>query len=189
MARLTTLTRDAGQLLAGLLPRGPAWDPRQPFLSAMLDGLNEVILEVYNRVVTLLRESDPRTTSELLAEWLAAFGLPEAGETLPATEDGQRALLVGKVTAQGGQSRDYFIQVIRTILDDDAAVVTITERPYGGVTAAWVSDAWDDVVGIPLQFHWWVEVPVGPSDPQWEAIERILALTKPAHTVVTLIEA
>lgn len=189
MAQLTRLTKAAGLLLAPLLPAGPAWDLLQPFLRAVLDGVNGAVIDAYNRVLDLLKESDPRTASETLPEWLTAWGLPEEGEALPTSEEGQRGLLVGKVTAQGGQSREYYIQVVRTILADDAAVVTITERPYGGVFSAWVSDAWDEVVGTPLMHHWWVEVPVSPSDPEWEAIELILGLTKPAHTVVTLIEA
>ena len=189
MARLIGLTKSGTPaILADLLPRGPVWDRRQGFLGALLAGLNEVVIEVYNRMLDLIDESDPRTTSELLGEWLTAFGLPEQGQTLPTTEEGQRALLVGKVTAQGGQSRDYSIQVVRTILDDDAAVVTITERPYGPVFSAWVSDAWDDVVGTPLMHHWWVTVPIADTDPRWDAIERVLALTKPAHTVVTLVD-
>lgn len=189
MARLIGLTKSGTPaILADLLPRGPVWDRRQGFLGALLAGLNEGMLELYNRIIDLIDESDPRTTSELLGAWLTAFGLPEHGQALPATEEGQRALLVGKVTAQGGQSRDYFIQVVRTILDDDAAVVTITERPYGPVFAAWTGSAWDDVVGTPLMHHWWVTVPIADTDPKWDAIEIVLNAAKPAHTVVTLVD-
>jgi len=190
VAILIELTKSAGvELLAGLLPRGPAWDSRQPFLAELLEALDTALMEAYNRIVDMLKEADPRLATQTLAAWLTAWGLPATGESLPVTTEGQRALLVGKVTAQGGQSREYYLQVVRTILDDDAAVVTITERPYGAVFAAWVSDAWDLVVGVPLMHHWWVSVPIGPASPKWAAIESILDLTRPAHTVVTLVEA
>lgn len=188
MAKLTRLTKDAGLLLAPLLPSGPAWDALQPFLRAVLSGANGAVLAAYNRVLDLLKEADPRTAVETLPEWLEAWGLPEDGEALPTSEEGQRGLLVGKVTAQGGQARAYYRQVVRTILGDDEAEVIITERPYGTVFSAWVSDAWDDVVGRPLMHHWWVTLPIPDTDPRWDAIEIVLNATKPAHTVVTLVD-
>lgn len=190
MAKLIGLTKSgAPRILSGLLPRGPAWDRLQPFLAALIDGFNEVVIEAYNRMLDVIDEADPRTATETLSAWLETWGIPAVGESLPATTEGQRALLVGKVTSQGGQSTAYYEQVVRTILDDEDAVVTITERPYGGVFAAWVSDAWDTVTSTYHQHHWWVEVPIADTDPKWAAIEAVLALTKPAHTVVTVVEA
>jgi len=188
VAKLTRLTKDAGLLLAPLLPSGPAWDALQPFLRAVLSGANGAVLAAYNRVLDLLKEADPRTAVETLPEWLEAWGLAGGGGAPPASEEGQRGLLVGKVTAQGGQARAYYRQVVRTILGDDEAEVIITERPYGQVFSAWVSNAWEPLVSTRHMHHWWVTVPIAPSDPKWAAIEAVLDMTKPAHTVVTVVD-
>ena len=64
--------------LAALLPTGPAW-PRE--YDSTLDGaarrpVAQIWGDVDGRAADLLEiESDPRTTTELLPDWEAAYGL------------------------------------------------------------------------------------------------------------------
>lgn len=61
-----------------------------------------------NRSNVLCRdETRPDTTSELLPEWEAAFGLPEGGYKPTSLAD-RRAVVKVKRYAQGGQSKPYF---------------------------------------------------------------------------------
>ena len=200
MALLKTLADQVPywNMLFELLPRGPIWarsDDRDSInhfssfsaLEAFLYAVAEELRLVHNRLVDLLAESDPRTADELLPEWLTTWGLPDPGLTMPATDDGKRALLAGKVAAQGGQSRDYFIRVARTVLGDTQDDVTIVERPWGSVFRAWTGHAWDRVNGIETAHHWWVYLPATATEAQADAIEALFEAFKPAHTVVTVV--
>jgi uncharacterized protein YmfQ (DUF2313 family) len=104
---------DYAQALAALLPRGLAW-PRNPATTLMsgVRGLAEVFGFVDSRAADLLeRESDPRSTLELLPDWERNWALPE--ECFPPTLTiGQRqAMLVFKMTLLGAQSRFFFMEV------------------------------------------------------------------------------
>jgi uncharacterized protein YmfQ (DUF2313 family) len=166
------------RMLAKLLPRGPIWDlVSQAGLLALVDGLAAELKRVHNRLVDARAEADPRTTDELLDEWLTAWDVD--GTT--------NADLVAKVTATGGQSRAYFIRVVRAILGDEDAEVTITERPYGRTFRAWSGKAWDPVNGTPAEFYWRVTVPYGTDADTVDIIEAALERTKPAHTIVEVV--
>lgn len=75
--------------------------------SRLLMGAAGELSRVHNRLNDLFRESRPSTTTELLSEWEAEYGLPEFGYLPASTEDRQAALL-GKYNATGGASRGYF---------------------------------------------------------------------------------
>lgn len=64
--------------LQALLPPGSAW-PRdeEATITHILRALAVMLAEAEERTATLLQESDPRTTLELLPEWEAWAGLPD----------------------------------------------------------------------------------------------------------------
>ena len=97
-----------------LLPRGQVWvRDRGRLIIQVCAGLARYWGHVDGRAADLLeRESDPQRTIELLPEWERAFGLPD--ECFPeATTFGERQrMLVTKITWQGGQSRQYFIDIV-----------------------------------------------------------------------------
>jgi uncharacterized protein YmfQ (DUF2313 family) len=111
-------TRHPGEDFAegyqALMPKGQAWArDLRAVLRRTSDGLAWFWGYVDGRVADLLlRESDPQQTVELLPEWETAFGLPD--ECFPETQTiGERQkMLVQKMTWQGGQSRQYFIDVM-----------------------------------------------------------------------------
>ena len=101
------------QALQNLLPSGPAW-PRDPDtvlnleLAAVADGL----AALHARAGVLSEtESDPSQTTELLADWESAFGLPDPCTPLNATVAQRRAALLAKIVALGGATPAYFISV------------------------------------------------------------------------------
>lgn len=197
MARLTPLTHGTvayRDMLAALLPRGPIWQiDTQTELRALLAGLQSEFARFHGRMLDVLDEADPRTTSELLPEWIAAWALPSPCGTLPATEDAQRAMLATKVAARGGQSAAYFIALAYAALapaylESGLAWVTIEPRPYGAVFRAWESAAWDPANGLASAHHWRMHLPAAESGSDAAAvIECLIGHWKPAHTHVSFV--
>jgi uncharacterized protein YmfQ (DUF2313 family) len=100
--------------LFALLPRGRAW-ARQltSTLGRVVDALARFWGYVDGRAADLLqRESDPQRTVELLPEWEHAFGLPDPCFPESNTIGERQRMLVTKITWMGGQSRQYFIDVM-----------------------------------------------------------------------------
>lgn len=138
--------------LQGLLPPGPAW-PSDPdaILTHLLQALADEAARVDNRAVQLIEEADPRTTSELLADWERVAGLPDpcvvaAGVTQSTAQ--RRAALLARLTTLGGQSAAYFIALAAAL----GYAVTITEFH--------LHDVLDDIdyplYAAPWQFAWQV---------------------------------
>lgn len=66
------------RLLSALLPPGPAWSARDPAIAGAAPSLTRV----HQRADALMRELDPRTTTELINRWERLCGLPD--ECIPA---------------------------------------------------------------------------------------------------------
>ena len=67
---------------------------------------------VDGRAADLLeRESDPRQTVELLPDWERNWGLPDPCYEAPQTIGERQLALVMRMTMQGAQSREFFIDV------------------------------------------------------------------------------
>ena len=99
---------------AKLLPQGIAW-PRESdsVLMKVCRGLANFYGFVDSRAGDLLeRESDPRKTIELLPEWERAWGLPNACFISATTIAERQKLLVLWMTWLGGQSRQYFTDLM-----------------------------------------------------------------------------
>ena len=109
-----------------LLPQGQAW-PKHSLESTLwqvCDGLNEYWGFVDGRAADLLeRESDPRSTIELLPDWERNWGLPDPCYTAPQSIGQRQLALVMRMTMQGAQSREFFINVAAQI----GYSITITE--------------------------------------------------------------
>lgn len=125
---------DYAEAFSGLLPQGAAW-PRElgSVLMRFVAGLAAAWARVDGRAADLLeRESDPRSTLEMLDSWEAAFGLPDPCVVEPLTVADRRTALLQRMTTEGGQSRAYFIAVAAAL----GYTITITEyAPYmGGIS-------------------------------------------------------
>ena len=108
--------RDAGayaEAIAGELPTGAAW-PRDPDgdLMRWVDGCAGVWGDVSGRAADLLvTETDPRFAFAMLPDWERAFGLPDPCVAEPLTLADRHKALLTRMTAQGGQSRAFFLAV------------------------------------------------------------------------------
>jgi uncharacterized protein YmfQ (DUF2313 family) len=179
-----------------LLPRGPAWDAAttrtraasQPALGAFVAGSAAEPRRLHNRFVDLIAEADPRTTSEMLEDWIEAWGLPSPCGTLPATDAEKRAQLATKWAARGGQSRAYYIGLVYLAISNGADYlasglewVYIDEQPYGVPFRVGTGAVGDPLNGEGAQFYWTIHMPAGEDG---TLVECLIEHYKPAHTVV-----
>ncbi len=154
---------DYAEAFAQLLPRGVAW-PREPdtALMAFVLGLSEIWgAPVDSRAADLLeRETDPRFTVEMLADWERNWGLPDPCffGTQQSIEQ-RRAILLLKMTLLGSQSRQFFIDIAKLLGYD----ITITEyAPFmAGVSQAGDTRPMPIDADNPLHgdFRWYIGEP------------------------------
>lgn len=181
--------------LQALLPSGPAWPKDDDAtLTRVLGALAAELARVDGRAQRLVEEADPRTTSELLADWERIAGLPDpcvvaAGQAQSVAQ--RRAALIARLTMLGSQSKAYFIALAASL----GYTITITEfHPFrAGQSRS------GDPVATNWQFAWQVNAPLNTvvpfrsgnavaGDPinAWgnKALECVLTRFKPAHTAV-----
>lgn len=177
-----------------LLPPGQAF-PREPGtnIDALLDGLSVELARVDAHGTRLVPEANPLTTSELLADWERAAGLPDkCAGTLEETIQGRRNALVAKLSGTGGQSPSYFIGLAQAL----GYTISIQEfRPFRAGRSA----AGDSLTNGDWVFTWMVHAPsvtiiafragrsaAGEPLRSWgnSALECKLNQLKPAHTIL-----
>jgi uncharacterized protein YmfQ (DUF2313 family) len=120
---------DYADAMQALLPRGQAW-PRHlnSVLMQVVTGLTRIWGDFEIRASKLLEvESDPRITIELLPDWERNWGLPDPCYTAPTSLDERHLALMTRMTIEGWQSREFFIELAASI----GYAITITEfRPF-----------------------------------------------------------
>lgn len=177
-----------------LLPPGQAF-PREPGtnIDALLDGLSIELARVDTHGTRLVPEANPLTTSDLLADWERAVGLPDkCAETLDDTLQGRRNALVAKLSSTGGQSPAYFIGIAKAL----GYTISIEEfRPF----RAGRSSAGDALTNGDWAFTWMVHASsvtviafragqsaAGEPLRSWgnDSLECKLNQLKPAHTIL-----
>ena len=179
------------QALQQLLPPGAVW-PREDgaVLTGLLGAFAEGAARIDRRMDDLLEESDPRSALEMLPDWETFVGLPDLCVGMPETLAQRRAAVVARLTARGGNSRAYFINLAKAL----GFEITITE--YGPFTC---ESGCDDPLGDEdWRFVWQVNAPAttffeftceSPCDEPlraWgnAALECAITRRKPAHTTV-----
>lgn len=181
--------------LRALLPPGRLWDSlRQDgsLADALIAALAQEFARVDGRSQALIDETDPRSVSELLADWEAFAGLPDACTGSLSTVGGRRGALLSRLTARGGQSQSYFVALAEQL----GYTVTITEYrpPYAGLATVGDALTYGDWV-----FAWTVNAPqttvsdavvnaasAGEPLRSWgvQALECIIRRRRPAQTTV-----
>lgn len=83
----------------------------------VVDGLAQIWGEpVDERAADLLEtESDPRIALDMLDEWEAAFGLPDACLAESLARPDRHDALLQRMTEEGGQSRAYFVALATSL--------------------------------------------------------------------------
>jgi len=94
--------------LQQLLPPGVIWtrDPDRR-LTLLLQGIADEVVRAHNYVTTGFEEADPQTTTNLIAEWERACGLPEFG-VFPVLIADRRHVLIVKLRNVGGASEPHW---------------------------------------------------------------------------------
>lgn len=98
------------ELLKLLLPE--PYDRHGVRLSADIGAQGARLDEFQAVAARLVEELDPRSTTTLLPEWEAAYGLPGNSLIDAVTVQDRRTALVGKINATGGLSKPYFTSVL-----------------------------------------------------------------------------
>jgi len=165
------------QQLDQLLPPGLLWT-RRPGSNRekLLTAIAAESARFEELTLALIDEADPRTTSDLLDEWEAYVGLPDpcVPTSITFTDDERRAQIVARLNANGGQSRQFFIDLAAAI----GFTITITEFTTFQVG---ISGAGDPVGGETWVYAWQVNTATDARSPILECLFHRLA---PAHTVV-----
>ncbi len=186
MEAINATADDYGQQLHALRPPGPAMVKQDE----ILDGLGEEFARAHNRLNDLLRESDPRTTYELLTDWENAAGLPDECCGSDATYEQRIVALVNRILGAGTPTPQYFIDLAAR----SGYVITITEFDPHTVESS-VEDPLDPEE---IVFVWQVNAPeetvteitvesdVETALASWgnDILECIMNKAKPAHTFV-----
>jgi len=178
-------------MLQNLLPRGAAWTrERTARLTQLLQGMADELARIDARGDSLISEALPDTTLELLDGWETVAGLSGECTGPLETVSLRRDALIMRLTAVGGQSRQYFIDLADTL----GFEITIDEfRPFtvGSV-------AGDSLTGGDWIYAWRVNAPettvrefaagsyAGEALSTWgnDLLECAISRVKPAHTIL-----
>ena len=174
-----------------LVPPGPAWSASDPAIAGAAPSLTRV----HQRADALMRELDPRTTTELINRWERLCGLPD--ECIPAgtqTLRQRQQRLDAKVNLAGGINEDFYLAQLAALGRPDA---TITRYDKSTFTC---SSACTDAVNAPeWRYYWQVNMPAATNttwmtcgDPCDSAlriwgdtvVECVLNKLCPSHTYV-----
>jgi len=172
----------------------------------LVAGLAEVWgARVDSRAADLLeRESDPRSTIELLEDWERMAGLPDTCVAEPLTIGDRQRALVARLTMLGGQSRAFFIGLAASL----GYEIRITEHAPFMAGTSQVGDTRDEsgdfrweIGPVEVRYYWnihlaaarltWFRAGVGQAgvDPHLRIslatdLECLIRRFKPAHTEV-----
>ena len=137
-----------------LLPRGRVWHRGWGTLQAQyLITLMPTWATLHARLNRLIPEIFPCSTYELLPEWEASLGLPDAciGELDSIAQ--RQGAVCAKFTARGGQSVDYFIALAA------AAGYQISIEQFAPFRAS-VSHAGDPLNSQDWSYAWQINAPI-----------------------------
>lgn len=176
-----------------LLPEGPVW-------SRDLDSMQTRVLKVPAEMMAridakaqgLIAEVDPRAAKDLLEDWERNYGLPDECTSLAATPEDRRRRLYQKVVWQGGQSKQFFVDLVESLGYPGSMVTEF--RPFRAnskCNAGLNQNGW--------RFAWRITVPskttvrkftaISPCNSplqRWgdDTLACILSAYKPAHTIL-----
>lgn len=157
-----------------LLPKGRAWRVTpDTVMGKLLAAFAEGAAAFDQRLLDLIEEADPRTTTEMVDAWERFVGLPDGCTGALTDIDDRRAAIWQKLTSQGGQSRSYFIEVAARL----GYVVTI--QVFEPLYCTGLCDG--TVFDESWRFVWQVTVAGADSAP---VLECVLSRLRPAETVV-----
>lgn len=166
--------------LQGLLPSGRAWnrDPNSN-LSKVLKSITDELAIVDYRATNILDEVDPRGAIELIQEHENDLGLPDELYSIGTSLPDRQASALAKLTAKGGNSKQYFIDLAADVFDMTISISFFTPF-WSGMGCS--GDPCGDQQNI---FYWKVSTYFDVLHEKYrDAMIRVFELLKPAHTVI-----
>ncbi len=174
-----------------LLPAGDAWPrDKDATLTKLLRAFADGWAAIHQRVLDLLRERDPRTAAELLADWETECGLPDPCTGQSESTDERRARVHARLTARGGQSRGYFKRLAQALGYDvtieEFRVLTCEDPSDGGLNPFPWPRAWVVHAGAQLVRELACDGTCAEPLRTWgdQALECTIRRYAPAHTTV-----
>ncbi|EFB1549629.1 DUF2313 domain-containing protein [Escherichia coli] len=174
-----------------LVPPGPAWSASDPAIAGAAPSLTRV----HQRADALMRELDPRTTTELINRWERLCGLPD--ECIPTgtqTLRQRQQRLDAKVNLAGGINENFYLAQLAALGRPDANITRYDKSTFT------CSSACTDAVNAPeWRYYWQVNMPAATNttwmtcgDPCDSAlrfwgdtvVECVLNKLCPSHTYV-----
>ncbi len=167
-----------GRALAALLPPGRLWRliPGASTITALLAGCADELERVEQRALDLLRESDPRTASQLLPEFERELALAEA----PTLEE-RRARVVAQVIREQGFRPVDFQTALAPLLGLDPGDIVVIER-----SRAFVITLGDD---REIYRFFIFRDPGLPGTYFLASAQELVTAMAPSHTIGTVIES
>lgn len=180
--------------LAQLLPQGAAWPREQDtVLANLVSALAQDPARLDAAMHALLTELDPSQALLMLEEWERVCGLPDECSQPGETIAERREAIVAKLSAQGGQTPEYFAE-LATLLA--GAPCTVREyRPFRAGRSAvgdalsngdWVHTFTIHAPETPIRHFRTGQSATGEALRKWgnERLECTLKRLAPAHTIV-----
>lgn len=113
MGTIGSSADDYKKTMIALAPKGDCWPTEEDANWVKLwEALAQEYARVDARAVDLYNEAFPDTADELLANWERIVGLPDAFSNPDATLEERRADVLFKLRARGGQSAEYYEDLI-----------------------------------------------------------------------------
>lgn len=178
---------------------GLAWRRETGLIDSLNLSVAGELVRIDGSKDALISEADPRTTTELIAEWEADYGLPDECTPLAATLEERRLALITKIITNGemtprwyqrlvenmGYDVDDLIEWTPLIVGEDLTTGSMTE-PELAARFCW---GWTTYGINPHMFECGVSIcrdPLGNYENDWEVVCRLNKL-KPSHTQVVFI--
>jgi uncharacterized protein YmfQ (DUF2313 family) len=182
--------------IKGLFPKGKAFK----FLSdkSLNSTVKAIALPFYrvdNRAKELIEEMNPLFTLELLPEWERVLGLPNScSATEDVTIQERRFQVLSKLSIQGGQSKQFYINLIKSlgfnieIKEHSPFVAGSSAGDDLANTTDW-QFTWDVVVLEAAVYYFVAGSSAGESLRVFrnEIVQCFINQMKPAHTFVRFI--
>lgn len=177
--------------LKKLSPRGRLWQAILPKnFGEVLAVIATELARIDARAEALIKESDPRTVNELLADWEKSYGLPESCTQTAQTVQERIDALVAKVDMDGSLSIPFYIWLAKTIGYDITIETFKPWRVTNRVNQRLYGLNWRYVYRINAPAttikRWTVTSRINEPLAKWgyDDLECLMRRLKPAHMIV-----
>lgn len=185
------LTAQYRQMLAALLPRGPAWDNDD----LLLAGLAPSLSSAHGRADALMLEADPRSVTELIDRYEQISGLPDS--CAPAgiqTLQQRRQRLDAKINLAGGINLAFYQAQLNALGYSGSTITRYNKSQF-----SCISNCNDSLYTDEWRYYWQVNMPAATQITPMTAIsncseslrswgettaECVLEKLAPSHTYV-----